>query len=615
MRKLMRLLALTLASAMLLSAGALAAEEEEDTLYFQWLTWETPVTVQEDGPYAGIQIVPGEAHRLMLCTREDGPDGQPVFTPVPADQLTASEGLTVTSLAKKAAGDDPQKDCYISISADEWDKDYTISCGDRSLVIHSGLPDIGFYSEAEATTDSYLHSWLFSPTRENESVYVISTATDEANGRHLTGLTLAGDVADNAHFKLEKVEDNVYKMTRTGGRNYSYLEPRLGATWQDAGSGESYTDWGLGIWVGEHATFLVSEDPVPRFDRENPERYDDLKSAFSDQVTLRAGESRDLYLCFTFFSDEPGDGAWIMRNTSAQLCQASDSALQITADGEDFSKMTLRCDVPGTYTIGFPPHAFMDAEINAIYHRDASAYTEAEMERFFEENGWGFDENEQLLFFNDQNPEGAPFAELFPGETIDYDVVFNDPWYPITVTVREAPSFADVAESAWYAPAVAYVSGAGLMDGGPDGSFQPAGHITAAQLAQILYNREGKPAAAKDAAFQGVDSQWYAAPILWAAGQGIVTDAGEAAVVPTEDLTRQQIALMLYNYMGRPELSASLDGFSDGDQVSTWARDAMAWAVSAGVFGGSEQNGVKLLQPDGTASRAQTAQILMNLFR
>ena len=171
-------------------------------------------------------------------------------------------------------------------------------------------------------------------------------------------------------------------------------------------------------------------------------------------------------------------------------------------------------------------------------------------------------------------------------------------------------SFADVGADRWFAPAVAYVSGAGLMKGNANGSFNPDGKITGAEFAQILFNKDGEPKAAEGAAFQGVESQWYAPAILWAAGAEIITDSGDAAVVPTENLTRQQIALMLYNYLGAPEGTADLSDFSDAGQISSWAQAAMEWAVSAKVLQGSAGK----LNPTGTASRAEVAQILMNYF-
>ena len=101
--------------------------------------------------------------------------------------------------------------------------------------------------------------------------------------------------------------------------------------------------------------------------------------------------------------------------------------------------------------------------------------------------------------------------------------------------------------------------------------------------------------------------------MIWAAGAGLITDQGDEALAPAEPVTRQQMALILYNYMDRPSAAGQLD-FPDGEQVSPWAADALAWAVSQGVLSGTEQNGQLCLAPQGLATRAQTAQMLMNYF-
>ena len=210
----------------------------------------------------------------------------------------------------------------------------------------------------------------------------------------------------------------------------------------------------------------------------------------------------------------------------------------------------------------------------------------------------------------------APTAPTTPATP----AVPTTPTAPVTPTQPntgndQGRSFSDVAARLWYAPAVDYVSSKGYMNGNPDGTFRPDGRIQGCEFAQILYNKEGKPAPAQNASFAGVANQWYAPAILWAAGRGIVTDSGDAAIVPERDLTREQIAVMLYNYMGRPEARGNLTAFADAGAVSAWAREAMAWAVGEKVFNGSAEGGRLLLNPTGTAQRSETAQILMNFFR
>lgn len=317
-------------------------------------------------------------------------------------------------------------------------------------------------------------------------------------------------------------------------------------------------------------------------------------------------------MALTYF---PGDPSyWIVGPTAAGRCVASDSALKLTADEEDPTRLTIRCDVPGTYTMFVYNDSY--PVFDALYYADGTPYTAVELQQWDDETPYYTDFDGNLVIVTDmENWVTALFEEAFPGQKVEYHIVNENPWYPVTITVEAAkPAFPDVAAGAWYAPAVTFANSNGYMNGNADGTFNPDGQIKGSEFAQILYNKEGKPAAADGASFNGVTSQWYAPAILWAAGKGIVTDAGDAAVAPEANLTRQQIALMLYNYMGKPEARGDLAAFTDAAKVSAWAKDAMEWAVGAGVLKGSDNGGVLSLNPTGTATRAETAQILMNFF-
>ena len=625
MKKRMRLLALALAAMMLLSTGALAAENEGEEeapkeLWYQWLNWDDPVEALEGWPSNSMSATPGDEFHVMFGTCEWNDEGEPDFTPIPADKLAASEGAAIKSLANQAASNDKNKDCYVSLTVGdlwnkEWNKTYTVSYEDYTIEIAVELPDVGFYSAPEATTDTYLNWWLFgtAPGAGNESVYFISRATDETHGRHVTDVALNKDDGENRNFSLEKVNGNVYKLTRTCGINIHELRPVLDVTWQDAegGNPDPYTEQ-RDFFGWAQSSMTVSER---EYERRTP--IDELKGAVSSEITLQAGESKEVYIGMDYFDEELGK--WVANWTNAGLVEASGSALTVTQDTSvQYSpKATLRCDVPGTYTINLRQDAYWrpDYETMTLYHVNGKKYTAAERQTFDENTGWGWNEDREMVIYykdGEEYEEGIPLEEAFPGDTVEWNFTRDPDNYPITVTVTgEAPkpAFPDVAANAWYAPAVSYANGKGYMNGN-EGKFDPNGKITGAQFAQILYNKEGRPAAAEGASFQGVDTQWYAAPILWAAGRGIVTDTGDAALVPAADLTRQQIALMLYNYMGKPAGRADLSSFADGDEISAWALDAMGWAVSEGILKGSGS----ALNPTGTATRAETAQILMNFF-
>ncbi len=174
--------------------------------------------------------------------------------------------------------------------------------------------------------------------------------------------------------------------------------------------------------------------------------------------------------------------------------------------------------------------------------------------------------------------------------------------------------FTDVPEDAWYKEAVDYVYANGLMSGTSATTFAPSTQLSRAMMVQILYNLEDRPAAAESAAFTDVAADaWYAGAVNWAAGEGIVSGYGNGKFGPDDLITREQMANMLYYYAQWAGLEPSagadaLQGFQDAGQVSSWASDAVSWAVSSGLISGT---GNQTLAPTATATRAEVAQIMM----
>ena len=175
--------------------------------------------------------------------------------------------------------------------------------------------------------------------------------------------------------------------------------------------------------------------------------------------------------------------------------------------------------------------------------------------------------------------------------------------------------FTDVDETAWYAEAVTYVVGEDLMNGTSATTFAPGQTLTRSMMAQILYNLAGQPAVEGSAAFTDVAAgAWYADAVAWAAGSGIVKGYSAAAFGPEDAVTREQLAVMLYQYAQYQKydvsgsLSGSLSGFADGANTSSWAVEAVEWAVQNGLLSGKDGS---RLDPTGTATRAEVAAILM----
>lgn len=174
--------------------------------------------------------------------------------------------------------------------------------------------------------------------------------------------------------------------------------------------------------------------------------------------------------------------------------------------------------------------------------------------------------------------------------------------------------FDDVAKSAWYYKAVEYVAENGIMSGVSAREFAPNAGFSRAMLAQTLYAMSGKPAVKAESIFADVAANaWYADAVNWAAEKGYVSGVGDGKFVPDASVTREQMALILYRYAGSPDASGMvLREFADGDSVSAYAVDAIRWAVHEGLISGMENN---TLAPQGTATRAQVAQILMNFHQ
>ena len=176
--------------------------------------------------------------------------------------------------------------------------------------------------------------------------------------------------------------------------------------------------------------------------------------------------------------------------------------------------------------------------------------------------------------------------------------------------------FADVASDAWYAEAVAYVKENGMMTGTSDTTFAPQQSLSRAMMAQVLYNLEGKPALEGESLgdpFADVPGDsWYADAVYWARLEGLADGYSAETFGPEDSITREQLAVMLYRYAQYKgyDVSASggLTAFGDGAKTSDWAAQAMEWAVGSGLING--KNGAAL-DPQGTATRAEVAQILM----
>lgn len=175
-----------------------------------------------------------------------------------------------------------------------------------------------------------------------------------------------------------------------------------------------------------------------------------------------------------------------------------------------------------------------------------------------------------------------------------------------------ANKFTDVNTDLWYHNAIDFVLTNGLMSGVGDSTFAPNANLSRAMLAQILYNQEGKPAVTNTSVFDDVAAgMWYTNAIAWAAENGVVSGLGDGKFGPNNNITREQLAVMLFRYAGSPSAAGggSLDRFADGSKASSYAQEALVWATGMGIMNGK---GGGMLDPQGQATRAEVAQMLYN---
>ncbi len=175
--------------------------------------------------------------------------------------------------------------------------------------------------------------------------------------------------------------------------------------------------------------------------------------------------------------------------------------------------------------------------------------------------------------------------------------------------VDNSKDFEDVADTAWYSDAVDFVSSRELFSGTSKTTFAPATPVTRGMLAVVLHNLEDNPDHNFDFGFHDVhDNAWYEDAVHWAADNGIVSGYGNGKYGPNDRITREQLAVMLWNYSGTPESDHDLD-FGDEHEISNYAKEALKWAVENGVMAG-RTNGT--LDPKGYATRAEVAQMMKN---
>ena len=191
---------------------------------------------------------------------------------------------------------------------------------------------------------------------------------------------------------------------------------------------------------------------------------------------------------------------------------------------------------------------------------------------------------------------------------------------PATGVMDVTKMFTDVSHS-WADDGIQYCVTHQLMSGIGNNLFGPKLTTTRAQIVQILYNLEGEPKVSGTTPFTDLTQDWYQDAILWAYQTGVVAGTSSTTFEPDLPVTREQIAVILMEYMTRvlklerTWTPADLSIFPDAGSVSDWAKDAMADAVGLGLISGASNGGQTYLEPQGSATREQVATILMEFCK
>ena len=183
------------------------------------------------------------------------------------------------------------------------------------------------------------------------------------------------------------------------------------------------------------------------------------------------------------------------------------------------------------------------------------------------------------------------------------------------VNVYEPAIFTDTVPDAWYSQHVEFVYEHGLMNGTSDHTFAPGNPVTRGMVVTVLYRISGQPAVWGVSPFPDVpEGKYYTNAVIWAQSVGIVTGFNDGKYHPDENVTREQLATIIYRFAQAcgddVSANANLSGFPDAGQVHNYAKTAMGWAIAEGIITGVGKDGRTYLQPASSATRAQFATII-----
>lgn len=306
----------------------------------------------------------------------------------------------------------------------------------------------------------------------------------------------------------------------------------------------------------------------------------------------------------------PGSQAYCIVNRSTGMAVNFDGSK--VADGTNISQYYLDTGV------GQQNWMFVPAEYSVSYNMNGGSGNIPAQIKYYKNNltlssvvptRSGYD------FLGWSSKQNATSAEYKAGGTFTNDA--NTTLYAVWKKKASVTTiFKDVKAGQWYVDAIQFVYDRKIMTGTGTDTFSPNSTLTRGQFVTVLYSMENKPATSFKNTFTDVKkTDYYALPAIWAYNNGITSGTGNGKFSPNANITREQLAAMLYKYATVKNLnkafnSNALDNFSDKNQVSSYAVEAMKWAVSQGIISGKGGR----LDPKGNATRAECAAMVTRLL-
>ena len=354
----------------------------------------------------------------------------------------------------------------------------------------------------------------------------------------------------------------------------------------------------------------------------------DTATVFLTSRQLRAATGAQSGVAVTVDATDPAVGTVVLSGRSiANACDAGAAALQVkfrygtvTLDARALAALDLHKDVAVSLASGASLNAAQQralgsqaatatlANASVLVDGAAASYPAGSVRAAVAVNA--ADDLTAWSLADDGSISAVGGAYDAGQQTYAFDVVNG-------VTAIARFPFTDVVAGTWYYGAAAYAYNNGLFAGMTPTTFAPNATMTRAMLVSVLWRLAGAPAPKAPNTFVDVpDGAWYTDAVTWAAENGVVSGIGGSRFDPSGFVTREQTAEILYNYAHSKgydvSARADLTAFPDAGSVSGWAEKALSWANAAGIINGTVRDGQTILDPQGSASRAQVAMILMN---